>query len=87
MKDGETGEVLGEGNAVSAANENVCVERFKAYSGLQRLIIMEWTLDNGVRGANHYVTGYPPFQVNRYAEWLKAIENLEAPFDSTGCFA
>lgn len=87
VKDGETGEVLGEGNAVSAANENVCVERFKAYSGLQRLIIMEWTLDNGVRGANHYVTGYPPFQVNRYAEWLKAIENLEAPFDSTGCFA
>lgn len=87
VRDGETREALCVGEAVSPANENVCVGKVKTYSGVQRLIVMEWTLEDGRRGANHYVTGYPAFDARRYAVWLGIIEKLDTPFDSAGCFA
>ena len=87
VRDGETGEVLLSGKAVSPANENVQAGQFKAFSGVQRLIVMEWTLENGKKSANHYITGYPAFDPERYAQWLKIIEKLETPFDSAQCFA
>ena len=87
VRDGETREALCMGEAVSPANENVCVGKVKTYSGVQRLIVMEWTLEDGRRGANHYVTGYPAFDARRYAVWLGIIEKLDTPFDSAGCFA
>ena len=73
---------------VCAEPENwCCVGKVKTYSGVQRLIVMEWTLEDGRRGANHYVTGYPAFDARRYAVWLGIIEKLDTPFDSAGCFA
>ena len=87
VRDGETREPLCVGEAVSPANENVCVGKVKTYSGVQRLFVMEWTLEDGRRGANHYVTGYPAFDARRYAVWLGIIEKLDTPFDSAGCFA
>jgi beta-mannosidase len=38
------------GRGCVAANENVCVGKVKTYSGVQRLIVMEWTLEDGRRG-------------------------------------
>lgn len=87
VRDGETGETLLSGRTFSPANENVQAGQFKAFSGVQRLIVMEWTLENGEKGANHYITGYPAFDPERYAKWLKTIEKLETPFDSAQCFA
>ena len=49
VRDGETREPLCVGEAVSPANENVCVGKVKTYSGVQRLIVMEWTLEDGRR--------------------------------------
>lgn len=86
ITDGDTGEVICEGEKISPANENVKAGRFKTFSGVQRLIVLEWTLENGEKGANHYVTGYPAFDEKRYGKWLEMIGGLEPPFDSRKCF-
>ena len=58
VRDGETREALCMGEAVSPANENVCVGKVKTYSGVQRLIVME-DAEDGWRGRTIMVTGYP----------------------------
>lgn len=86
VKDGESGEMLLRGEVRSKANENIPIGRFKTYSGLQRLIVMEWTLSDGTKGSNHFVTGYPAFSEERYLCWLKIIEKTALSFDSQRCF-
>ena len=61
VRDGETREALCMGEAVSPANENVCVGKVKTYSGVQRLIVMEWTLEDGRRGGEPLCDRLPGF--------------------------
>ena len=40
----------------------------------QRMLIIEWTLSDGTKGKNHYLAGFPPFNMNKYMkEWLPKI--------------
>ncbi|MEG1270833.1 MAG: hypothetical protein RSD54_05895 [Ruthenibacterium sp.] len=87
VKDGETGEILCAGTEISPANENIQIGKFKTFSGVQRLIVMEWTCADAVQGANHFITGYPAFDAVRYKKWLHIIEKIALPFDSVQCFA
>lgn len=86
VRDGETGQVLLAGETWSAANENVLLGSFKTFSGVQRLIVMDWQLEDGTRGANHFITGYPAYDPERYGGWLEIIEKLPLSFDSAGCY-
>ena len=70
--DGETQEMLLQGEEFSRANENIPLGEIKTYSGVQRLLIMEWEYD-GISGRNHYVSGYPAFDAVRYEKWLPKI--------------
>ena len=42
--------------------------------------MIEWEAD-GVKGANHYLLGKPPFALEKYRAWLKAIAALDGSFD------
>ena len=85
VADGETGETLLEGVEISRANENLPLGRIKTYSGVQRLLTLSWSVD-GKPGANHYVTGYPAFDGDRYRRWIDIISALEEPFDAPVCW-
>ncbi|MGI6238728.1 MAG: glycoside hydrolase family 2 protein [Christensenellales bacterium] len=73
LTDADTGEVLLQGSAHSPANENVSLGAIRVLAGEQRLILIEWTVD-GVRGFNHYITGFPHFDAARVKAWLAMID-------------
>ena len=78
--DADTNEIMAEGSYEIKANLTDVVDEFRAYHGQQRLFLMEWTVD-GKRFVNHYLMGTPPFDLNRYKNWLIKIANLDNSFD------
>ena len=85
VKDGETNEVLLEGTALSPANENVVLGKFKTFAGVQRLVTMQWQGGSG-GGANHFISGYPKFSSERYKKWLPIIAELDDSFNADECW-
>lgn len=81
VEDGETGEPLLNGEAVSKANENKVVGAIRLIPGEKKLFILKWKIGSTEYG-NHYISGYVPFEFERYKSWLKKIESLPQPFDS-----
>lgn len=59
--------------------------RYRDISGRKQLFVMEWEW-NGVKGGNHYISGYPPYDLDTYVSWLKRyIENLLPTFHAEEC--
>ncbi len=51
-------------------------------STAQELWLLEWKLEDGTRGVDHAVTGYPRFDYSRFCrEWLPAIAALDDSFN------
>ncbi len=73
--DGESGEILGEGNFHSPANKNVHVCDFEAFVSDKRLVILEWELE-GAKHYNHGILGDPAFSLEKYRTWLSIIGKL-----------
>ena len=53
--------------------------RARCYAGEQRLYLITWEVDGQSYG-NHYLSGYPPFSLPQYRDWLKLIATLPRPF-------
>lgn len=47
----------------------------------QRLLLIEWTLDDGTSGCNHALCGKPFFSLDIYRRWLVQIAGLDKGFD------
>ncbi len=73
--DGESREVLCEGEFSSAANENAYIGGFEAYISDKKLVILEWEID-GVKHYNHGILGEPAFSLEKYRTWLDIIGKL-----------
>lgn len=73
----ESGETVFSGAARSPANENVTLGSLRVLVGAQRLYLIQWELENGVIGCNHYITGYPPYRPEIMHRWLAAIDAME----------
>jgi beta-mannosidase len=80
VRDADTGEVLSAGDFESPANENREVARISVSRGRQSLWLLEWTAGE-IRGVNHALIGGPPFSLERYRGWLRAIAALDGAFD------
>ncbi len=84
--DGDSSDTLLSGAFDVAPNENAEVGRIPVSRGDQRLLLIEWNLrepESGMaNGANHYLLGTPPFSLDRYRAWLKAIAALPLGFDA-----
>jgi beta-mannosidase len=74
-------ETLLEGDFCVPANQNWQVDRIRTFASDQRLYLMEWSV-NGERFGNHYLSGSPPFSLERYRQWLCEIAALPRPFDA-----
>ena len=79
----DSGETLLEGDYAVKANENLEVGAIPVFHSGKRLFLMEWTA-NGLRHANHYLQGSPPFSLAQYKAWLGKIAALENDFNATG---
>jgi len=54
----------------------------EAFSDERKILLIEWRLDNGVRGVNHYLCGLPAFDLSMYRDiWLPQIALLNNDFD------
>lgn len=82
VEDGETGEVLLKGETDSPANENVLLGRIREMPGEQKLYVLKYEVD-GVRYANHFISGFPHFDPEKMLKWVEIIRSLPEPFDWT----
>ena len=84
--DGDSGDTILSGTFDVAPNENAEAGRIPVSRGEQRLFLIEWDLREPItgtaNGANHYLLGTPPFSLDRYRAWLKAIAALPLGFDA-----
>ena len=85
VEDGDTGEILLQGTVRSCANMNTEVGSIRSYPGCQKLYLLKWEWD-GCSHANHYISGYVPFDLQRYKKWLQIIEKLPENFESKACY-
>ena len=71
--DADTKETLFEGNALSPANENITLGEITILPGAQKLLLIEWTIAS-VRCSNHFLTGHPPYNMEKVRSWAKQID-------------
>jgi hypothetical protein len=58
------------------------LENFETPALNQGLLLIEWTFEDGSRGANHAIMGLPRYDYKTYRDlWLPAIAELDNSFD------
>ena len=77
VEDGESGELLLERRGLLVPpNAGVIAGGIRSIPGAQRLYIMRWRL-GAEENSNHFVSGYPPFELERYKVWAALDRGLE----------
>jgi len=84
VMDGETGETLFSAGLIARANGNTRAGSVESVPGRQRLYVLKWELESGTY-YNHYVSGFVPYDIERYRTWMKRIENLPPAFSASEC--
>jgi beta-mannosidase len=69
--DADTEEILFERDFEAGANRSTPITKLPLFYSEKRLLIFDWTLDNGEVGRNHYLTGFPPFSLEKYLSWIE----------------
>ena len=75
VSDADTEEILFAGDFEVPANANADAGRFDLPNGEQRLLLIRFEA-GALSGANHYLTGRPPYSLERCREWGKKIAAL-----------
>jgi len=81
VRDADSGETLSQGDYAAPANENRELACIPVFRGQQRLFLMQWDVA-GARRVNHALVGSPPFALDQYRGWLRAIAALDGAFDA-----
>ena len=79
ITDGDTGEILLQGECVSPANENVKIGHIREMAGRQKLYLITWEMD-GKEYGNHYISGYPSYDAKQMLAWVDKIAALPEAF-------
>ena len=69
VSDAESGEVLYEGDFSASANATTFVAKLPLYYSEQRILLFRFETE-AFRGVNHFMTGHPPFSLERYRRFL-----------------
>ena len=76
--DADTNETVLEKDFSVDENVNRSVGFVKLMFSEHKLLIIEWSLSDGTKGKNHYLAGFPPFNMSKYINgWLPKI--MEEP--------
>ncbi len=77
------GGMLAEGDFTAAPGELRQLTRIPSTTAEQRLLLIEWSFEDGTRGCNHKVTGLPRFSFETFKDkYLPAIAALDGSFDA-----
>lgn len=79
VEDADTGEICLSGEKVVPAGENVEAGKLFVAAGSQKLYLIQWTT-GGKEYGNHYITGFPPYDISRMKAWLERICMLPESF-------
>ena len=71
--DGDTGETIKTGKAVTVAGENKELGFINVNAFSQKLLIIKF--DGEANGFNHYITGYPTYDKEKVKAWYEIIKN------------
>ena len=75
--DAETNETVASGKFNIEANKNAEIGRVPVFFSDHKLFIIEWTLDDGTSGKNHYVAGMPTFDFDTIKNvWVPKIKSI-----------
>lgn len=75
--DAETNDVVASGKFSLGANQNAEIGKVNVFYSEHKLFIIEWTLDDGTSGKNHYVAGFPKFDFEKIKNiWVPKIKSM-----------
>ncbi len=75
VTDGDTGDVILSGETCSPANENIVVGSIRELAGTKKLYLLYWHIEQETY-RNHYISGYPPYPVDKVNQWIRQISAL-----------
>jgi len=70
VSDAKTKEILYEGDFTANENASTCIGKISIYYSQHKILLIRWGVD-GQTGINHYLCGYPPFDLEWYKDFLK----------------
>ncbi len=79
VREAGSGETVSQGQIHLPAGQTWQAYRIRGYASDQRLYLIEWQVGEEHFG-NHYLSGTPPFDLERYREWLVEIARLPRAF-------
>ncbi len=74
VTDGETGELLAQGNTQVSANGIRTLQSFADLISQKRLLVLRWSGDS--TGCNHFLTGNPTYSLPQVDKWYQNIQSL-----------
>ena len=74
ITDAKTGKVLREFDFHAPANASTKITTLPLYYSDKTMLILDWKLENGDYGRNHFLVGYPPFDLRQYLEWANKYD-------------
>ena len=70
VKDAETEKILVEKQFKVGTNKTEMLARIPVFYSDHKILIIEWEA-NGEKGFNHYLCGYPPFNLKKYVDLMR----------------
>ncbi len=80
ITDADSGETVLSGKTVVPANTNKQIGSLRVSTGDQKMYIIKYTY-NGKTEYNHYVQGTPPFNPDKYRNWLAMLAKTDAKLE------
>ncbi len=75
VEDGETGALLLSGQTCIKADGNDVAGSIRELAGTQKLYLLHWSIGSE-HYANHYISGFPPFDPQKVLQWIQIIRSL-----------
>lgn len=72
VTDAETKEVLLDGDFTADVNTSTCIGEIPIYYSEHRVLLIQWNIGEE-NGFNHYLCGYPPFDLGWYKKFIKEL--------------
>lgn len=73
--------IIKSGDYNCEANSNTIVSQIRVLPSETKLFLLRLTTQEGEEILNHYITGYPPYRLEKYKGYLKKISNFTKDFD------
>lgn len=82
ISDADSEKIISEGDFEIGENGILKIALGIDSDAEQRMLLINWTLADGMSGVNHALCGKPHFSFSKYKKWLEQIAALDGSFDA-----